>query len=99
MATNYPGSLDTSTEQPSPTASTEMDDAGFEHDVVHTNHSGAIIALETKLVLVILTPLAEPFLLVLAQALLRGTPRLRSMAFRLRALLSCGRGRRLLPAG
>jgi hypothetical protein len=26
-----------------------MDDAGFEHDVVHTNHSGAIIALETKL--------------------------------------------------
>ena len=49
MATNYPGSLDTSTEQPSPTASTEMDDAGFEHDVVHTNHSGAIIALETKL--------------------------------------------------
>ena len=49
MATNYPGSLDTSTEQPSPTASTEMDDAGFEHDVIHTNHSGAIIALETKL--------------------------------------------------
>jgi hypothetical protein len=25
-----------------------MDDAGFEHDVVHTNHSEAIIALETK---------------------------------------------------
>ena len=48
MATNYPGSLDTSTQQPSPLSSTEMDDAGFEHDVVHTNHSGAIIALETK---------------------------------------------------
>lgn len=48
MATNYPGSLDTSTQQPSPSASTEMDDAGFEHDAVHTNHSGAIIALETK---------------------------------------------------
>ena len=48
MATNYPGSLDTGTQQPSPSASTEMDDAGFEHDVVHTNHSGAIIALETK---------------------------------------------------
>ena len=48
MATNYPGSLDTSTEQPSPLSTTEMDDAGFEHDVVHTNHSGAIIALETK---------------------------------------------------
>jgi len=26
-----------------------MDDSGKEHDVVHTNHSGAIIALETKL--------------------------------------------------
>jgi hypothetical protein len=26
-----------------------MDDSGFEHDVVHTNHSGALIALETKL--------------------------------------------------
>ena len=49
MATNYPGSLDTSTQQPSPSASTEMDDAGYEHDAVHTNHSGAIIALETKL--------------------------------------------------
>ena len=48
MATNYPGSLDTSTQQPSPSASTEMDDSGFEHDAVHTNHSGAIIALETK---------------------------------------------------
>ncbi len=48
MATNYPGSLDGSTEQPSPLSTTEMDDAGFEHDVVHTNHSGAIIALETK---------------------------------------------------
>jgi len=49
MATNYPTSLDTSTQQPSPLATTEMDDSGFEHDVVHTNHSGAIIALETKL--------------------------------------------------
>lgn len=48
MATNYPTSLDTSTQQPSPSATTEMDDTGFEHDVVHTNHSGAIIALETK---------------------------------------------------
>jgi len=48
MATNYPGSLDGGTEQPSPLSTTEMDDAGFEHDVVHTNHSEAIIALETK---------------------------------------------------
>lgn len=48
MATNYPVSLDSGTQQPSPSASTVMDDTGFEHDVVHTNHSGAIIALETK---------------------------------------------------
>ena len=48
MATNFPGSLDSGTQQPSPSAATEMDDVGFEHDVVHTNHSGAIIALETK---------------------------------------------------
>ena len=49
MATNFPGSLDTSTQQPSPSSSTDMDASGYEHDVVHTNHSGAIIALETKL--------------------------------------------------
>lgn len=49
MATNYPGSLDSSTQQPTIAASDEMDDSGKEHDVVHTNHSGAIIALETKL--------------------------------------------------
>jgi len=49
MATNYPTSLDTATQQPSPSATTEMDDSGYEHDVVHTNASGAIIALETKL--------------------------------------------------
>ena len=48
MSTNFPGSLDSGTQQPSPSATTEMDDSGFEHDVVHTNHSGAIIALETK---------------------------------------------------
>ena len=49
MATAYPTALDTSTQQPSPSSSTEMDDSGYEHDVVHTNHSGALIALETKL--------------------------------------------------
>ena len=48
MATAYPGALDTSTEQPSPSASTDLDTSGYEHDVVHTNHSGALIALETK---------------------------------------------------
>ena len=49
MATNFPGSLDSSTQQPTIASSDEMDDSGKEHDVVHTNHSGAIIALETKL--------------------------------------------------
>ena len=49
MATNFPGSLDTGTQQPSPSSTTDLDASGFEHDVVHTNHSGAIIALETKL--------------------------------------------------
>ena len=49
MATNFPGSLDTSSEQPSPSSTTDMDATGYEHDVVHANHSGAIIALETKL--------------------------------------------------
>ena len=49
MATNYPSSLDTSSEQPSPSSTTDLDATGYEHDVVHTNHSGAIIALETKL--------------------------------------------------
>ena len=62
MATNYPGSLDTSTQQPSPTASTEMDDSGFEHDVVHTNHSGAIIAVETKVGTGASTPVANSVL-------------------------------------
>ena len=49
MATNYPGSLDTATQQPAPSSTTDLDAAGYLHDVVHTNHSGAIIALETKL--------------------------------------------------
>ena len=62
MATNYPGSLDTSTQQPSPSASTEMDDSGFEHDVVHANHSGAIIAVETKIGTGASTPVANSVL-------------------------------------
>ena len=49
MATNFPGSLDTATQQPSPSSTTDLDATGYEHDVVHTNHSGAIIAVETKL--------------------------------------------------
>ncbi len=49
MATAYPTTLDTTDQQPNISASDEMDDLGKEHDVVHTNHSGAILALETKL--------------------------------------------------
>lgn len=49
MPTAYPTSLDTSAEQPSPSATTDLDGVGYEHDVVHTSHSGAIIAIETKL--------------------------------------------------
>ena len=49
MATAYPGALDTSTQQPAPSSTTDLDATGYEHDAVHTNHSGAIIALETKL--------------------------------------------------
>ena len=49
MATNFPGSLDTSTQQPAPSSTTDLDATGYEHDVVHANHSGALIAVETKL--------------------------------------------------
>ena len=49
MATNFPSALDTATQQPSPSSTTDMDATGYEHDVVHANHSGAIIAIETKL--------------------------------------------------
>jgi hypothetical protein len=49
MASSYPGALDTATQQPSPSATTEMDDAGYEHHTVHQNASEALIALETKL--------------------------------------------------
>ena len=49
MASNFPTSLDTATQQPSPTATTEMDDVGFEHHTVHVNHSEALLALEAKM--------------------------------------------------
>ena len=49
MATSFPTALDTATEQPSPGSTTNLDQAGFEHDVIHTNHSGALIAVETKM--------------------------------------------------
>ncbi len=49
MATAYPAALDTATQQPSPSSTTDLDASGYEHDVIHTNHSGALIAVETKL--------------------------------------------------
>jgi len=49
MATAYPTTLDTTTQQPNISASDEMDDPGKRHDEVHTNHSQAIIQLEEKL--------------------------------------------------
>ena len=48
MASNYPTSLDTATQQPAPGATTDLDASGYEHHLVHTNHSDAIIELETK---------------------------------------------------
>ena len=49
MASNYPTSLDSATQQPSPGATTDLDASGYEHHIVHTNASEALIALETKL--------------------------------------------------
>ena len=49
MASNYPTSLDTATQQPSPGATTDLDASGYEHHLVHTTASEALIALETKL--------------------------------------------------
>ena len=63
MATNFPGSLDSGTQQPSPSSTTDLDASGFEHDVVHTNHSGAIIALETKLGSTDSNPVADAVLM------------------------------------
>jgi len=56
MASNFPGALDTATQQPSPLATTELDAAGFLHDEVHTNHSTALIALQTKMGISASTP-------------------------------------------
>ena len=48
-SSNYPGSLDTSSNQVTPTATTDLDASNFEHDQVHGAASTAIIALEAKL--------------------------------------------------
>lgn len=48
MASNYPTSLDTATELPSPTKYQHIDASGVEHHALETNQSTAILALETK---------------------------------------------------
>ena len=49
MSTNYPTSLDTTSNLP-PIAATDLEDAaGKEHDVQHSNLNAAVIAIETKL--------------------------------------------------
>ena len=48
-SSNYPVSLDTSSNQVTPTATTDLDASNFEHDQVHGAASTAIIALEAKL--------------------------------------------------
>jgi hypothetical protein len=51
MATAFPGALDTTgSQQRTDIASTDdLDASGKEHDVMHVNAHGAIVALETKL--------------------------------------------------
>ncbi len=46
--TNYPTSLDTATELPSPTKYDHIDTSGLEHHLLETNQSTALLALEAK---------------------------------------------------
>lgn len=46
MASSYPGGYDSLAK---PTATTKEDDAGFEHDIVHTNEANAIEAVQATL--------------------------------------------------
>lgn len=48
MATNYPTSLDTTTELAEPTATTDLNEAGYEHDTLHVNVNQAVRELEAK---------------------------------------------------
>ena len=48
-SSNYPTSLDTSANQPTPASTTDLDASGYEHDQVHGAASTALIALEAKL--------------------------------------------------
>ena len=52
-SSNYPTSLDTTSTQVTPGSTTDLDASGFEHDQVHGAASTALIALETKSVLVL----------------------------------------------
>ena len=47
-SSNYPTSLDTSSNQVTPSATTDLDASNFEHDQVHGAASTALIALEAK---------------------------------------------------
>jgi len=51
MTTAYPNALDTGggTLRTDILSTTDMDDTGFEHDLLHVNVHGAVLALETKL--------------------------------------------------
>ena len=46
MTTTFPTTLDTLV---SPTMNSNMNDAGLEHDVLHTNINDAVIALQAKM--------------------------------------------------
>jgi len=48
-SSNYPTSLDTSSNQVTPSATTDLDASNYEHDQVHGAASTALIALEAKL--------------------------------------------------
>ena len=48
-SSNYPTSLDTATNQPTPASTTDLDASGYEHDQVHGAHSTALLALQAKL--------------------------------------------------
>ena len=48
MATNYPTSLETTTELAEPTATTDLNEAGYEHATLHVNVHQAVRALEGK---------------------------------------------------
>jgi hypothetical protein len=48
-SSNYPTSLDGTSDQVTPGSATELDANGFQHDQVHGAASSALIALQAKL--------------------------------------------------